>query len=78
MPLVACICDVKSRHPDHSLPTGITVIVDSPEFGPPDYTVPEDVGTFTVCLNITNPPSDVPLAEAFDIMVTTDDDTAGI
>lgn len=78
MQLVASICDVYSSHPDHSLPTGITVTVDSPDFGPPNYTVPEDVGTFPVCLNITNPSSDQPLAEAFTIMVTTADGTAGI
>ena len=62
------------------LPTDITVIVDSPEpeLGPPDYTVPEDIGSFPVCLNITNPSSDVPLEEAFDIMVTTANGTAGI
>ena len=58
-------------------PTGITVIVDSPELGPPNYTVPEDIGIFPICLNITLPPSNVPLVEAFNITVTTADDTAG-
>ena len=52
--------------------------VDSPELGPPDYTVPEDIETFSVCLNITNPPSDVPLEEVFNIMVTAADGTAGM
>ena len=68
---------VYSHHPNHSFHTGITVIVDSPQLGPPDYTVPEDTGTFQICLNVTQPPSDVTLVEIFDIMVTTADDTAG-
>ena len=68
---------VYSHHHNHSLLTDITVIVDSPELGPPDYIVPEDIGTFLVCLNITDPSSDVTLEEVFNIIVTTDDDTAG-
>ena len=74
------VCDVHvcTHKSNHFSPTDITVIVDSPELGPPDYTVPEDIETFPICLDITQPPSDVQLAEVFNIMVTTADGTAGI
>ena len=56
--------------------TVIIVIVDSPDLGPPDFTVPEDIGTFEVCLNITSPSSGMPLPQTFNISVSTDEDTA--
>ena len=63
---------------DISLPTDVVVIPTSPELGPPDYTVPEDIGTFQVCLNMTQPPPDVPFEKTFDIMVTSAEGTAGM
>ena len=56
--------------------TDITVIVDSLQLGPPDYTVLEDVETFSICLNISSPPSTASLPKTFDIVATTADGTA--
>ena len=52
-----------------------TVIVNSPQLELPDYTVPEDIGTFLVCLSMT---PNMPFDKAFDIIATTADAAAGM
>ena len=54
------------------------VVVVSPEFGNPDYTTLEDVGTLHICLNITEPLPDTPFDEVFNIESSTANGTAGM